>query len=462
MNTGAFFQAYVFITLIFSGTAQYFTNIQAFLWLPFIMTMLMVALVPLQTRYDFKPLDNIENIILLLFLGFFVLALSSSLLQVGIKTTIAGVKNGIGISLLLPCLLLGFCRESQLYRICKKLYWVFYAQIPVVIYQALIVVPARVAIEGKMDSWDSVVGTFGGSMVAGGNGASMGLFCLLIMMMKLSEYKHGVAKLWSVAIHIAIALAICVIAEVKFVTLLSPFFLLYVYIKPSYIKEVRAISVKTILISVLGIFAILAVMVTILALAFSTNTQAHMSILDIFLDNIGYIFDPSIVVPGIDGNLDELGRVTSLIFWSQHSDIQGVANQLFGYGLNSSNSGSEVLGYLASLFNLSIGSTSLAIFLWEIGLIGTMLLIAIVYLILKHSKPKPVFSDKDLSRPDTELLSYQPAFIGFILAGLITLPYSPQLALIPVFQFQFYFVLGAILIIRKATLDKIEPSYALS
>ncbi len=194
MNTGLFFQVYVFITLIFSGTAQYFTGVSAFLWLPFIMTILMLCLLPLQTRYNFEPLDQIEITVLILFFGLFVLALTSSLLQEGVKPTIAGVKNSLGMALLLPCLLLGFCRESQIYKVCQKLYWVFYAQIPFVIYQVLVIVPARVAAQGEMDSWDSVVGTFGGSMVAGGNGASMGLFTLLIMMMKLSEYKHGVAS----------------------------------------------------------------------------------------------------------------------------------------------------------------------------------------------------------------------------------------------------------------------------
>ncbi|MCD9498146.1 capsular biosynthesis protein [Photobacterium carnosum] len=455
MNTGTFFQVYVFITLVFSGTAQYFSNIDAFLWLPFIMTMVMVALVPLQTRYNYAQLDQLEAAILVLFSGFFVLAITSTLMQEGLKTTIAGIKNGLGISLLLPCLILGFCRESQLYRITQKLYWVFYAQIPLVIYQALVVVPARVAFQGKMDSWDSVVGTFGGSMVAGGNGASMGLFTLLIMMMKLSEYKHGVAKLWSLALHIIIGFSICVIAEVKFVTLLAPFFLLYVYIKSSYIKEVRVIDFKTIILSIVGIFILLSLIITILSLGFSSKYQSHsMSIFDIFLQNIGYIFDPTIIVAGLDGNLDELGRVTALAFWSYHSDIYGLVNQLFGYGLNSSNAGGVDPGYIAMLFELSLGSTALAIFLWEIGLVGTGLLLAIVFLILKGSKPKPLFSTKDLSKEDIKLLAYQPAFIGFIIAGLITLPYSPLLALIPVFQFQFYFVLGAIMIIRKATLTK--------
>lgn len=457
MNTGLFFQVYVFITLIFSGTAQYFTGVSAFLWLPFIMTIFMFCLLPLQTRYNFEPLDQIEITVLILFFGLFVLALTSSLLQEGVKTTIAGVKNSLGMALLLPCLLLGFCRESQIYKVCQKLYWVFYAQIPFVIYQVLVIVPARVAAQGEMDSWDSVVGTFGGSMVAGGNGASMGLFTLLIMMMKLSEYKHGVAKLSSLLLHFAIGFAICIVAEIKFVTLLAPFFLLYVYIKPSYIREVKTIDFKSILLAMIGIVLFLMLVITILSLTFSSGAQSQSKgIVDIFLENIGYIFDPNIIIDGIDGRLDELGRLTALAFWFQHSDIHGFGNQLFGYGLNSSNAGGSNPGYIAMLFELSLGSTALAIFLWEIGLIGTVILLSIVFMIIKKSNPIPTFSKRNLSTSDIELLSYQPAFIAFIISGLITLPYSPLLALIPVFQFQFFFVLGAILIIRKITLIKSE------
>ena len=47
-------------------------------------------------------------------------------------------------------------------------------------YQVFFVVPQRVALLGEDEKWDSVVGTFGGDPMGGGNTAAMGLFCLLI------------------------------------------------------------------------------------------------------------------------------------------------------------------------------------------------------------------------------------------------------------------------------------------
>ncbi|OBU17232.1 capsular biosynthesis protein [Photobacterium aquimaris] len=454
MNTGAYFQVYVFVTLVFSGLAQYFTGVNAFLWLPFVMTIGMVALLPLQTRYNFRQLDRLEIMIIVLFVGLFVLALTSSLLQEGIKPTIAGIKNSLGIPLLLLCLILGFCRESQIYRITEKLYWVFYAQIPVIVYQILIVVPARVAAQGKMDSWDSVVGTFGGSMNSGGNGASMGLFAMLIMLMKLSEYKHGVATLKSLLFHLTIGFAIAIIAQVQFVVLFAPIFMMYVFILPSYVKEVKPVNMKTIILGIVIISLLVGAFITILAVTYANQYSAKLGIWDMFMDNVGYIFDTHAIIPGLNGRVDELGRLTSLFFWAKNSTLHGVVDQLFGYGLNSSNPGGNTPGYISMLFNLNVGSTALAIYLWEVGFVGTSFLVLICLLIIWNSKPKPMFSKDDLSIADIKLLSRQPAFIGFTVAGLVTLPYAPLLALIPVYQFQFYLCLGAMLIIRKVTINR--------
>jgi hypothetical protein len=76
-------------------------------------------------------------------------------------------------------------------------------QIPVAIYQVIFVVPKRVAFRGEDEKWDSVVGTFGGDPMGGGNTAAMGMFCLLIMLLKVSEFKHGICSLKSLVIHIA-------------------------------------------------------------------------------------------------------------------------------------------------------------------------------------------------------------------------------------------------------------------
>ncbi|NUA44864.1 hypothetical protein HAT93_02571 [Dickeya solani] len=168
LNTGLYLQVYVVITLVFCGLTQYFTGVLAVLWLPFIFALIMVGLLIMQTRYDALHLDTQELVVITLYLSFLAMAGVSTLLQGGITVTIVGFKNEIALSLMMFCLLLGFCRESQIYRVTRNLYWVFYAQFPVVIYQVLFVLPRRVALRGEDEKWDSVVGTFGGDPMGGG------------------------------------------------------------------------------------------------------------------------------------------------------------------------------------------------------------------------------------------------------------------------------------------------------
>ena len=270
LNTGYYLQVYTFVTLILCGLVQYFTGMQSVLWIPFFLTLLMVGLLVMQTRDGSLQLDAQETIVLALYFSFLVLAGTSTLIQGGITVAIVAFKNEIALSLVMICLLLGFCRESQIYRVTRYLYWIFYAQIPVMIYQVLLVVPQRVAVRGEDEKWDSVVGTFGGDPMGGGNTAAMGLFCLLIMLLKVSEYKHGLTTFKSMALHIVLGIGLCIIGEVKFVILLSPIFLAWVWLSPSYVKDVSKVNLKTLLVIVAGMLLLISLSIVILAYYYST------------------------------------------------------------------------------------------------------------------------------------------------------------------------------------------------
>jgi hypothetical protein len=75
-------------------------------------------------------------------------------------------KNEIALSLVMICLLLGFCRESQIYRVTRYLYWVFMRR-SVMIYQVLLVVPQRVAVRGEDENGTPWL-AFGGDPMGAG------------------------------------------------------------------------------------------------------------------------------------------------------------------------------------------------------------------------------------------------------------------------------------------------------
>lgn len=450
LNTGLFIQAFVWISLAFCGVVQYFTGVGAVLWLPFLLSCSMVLLLLLQTRYRQFSLDAKEQCILILLVGLFVISVVSTLFQSGVAVTLIGMKNELGLALVTLCLVLGFCQESQLYRGIRALYGVFYLQFPVILYQILVVVPQRVAIKGDFEKWDSVVGTFGGDPLGGGNSAALGLFCLLIMLLKLSEFKHGVASRASTIGHILAAFSVCVLGEIKFVILLSPLLMIYVWFAPSYVKGMKNFSLKMLLVIVVGMLLLISLAVFFLASNYAAafGTDPSKGTLDVFIDSVSYVFDPHVIAES-----GELGRLTTIFFWLENSALYGLPSELFGYGLNATNHGSSFApGFLNTVFNVLLDSTSLSMMLWELGIIGTLLFIAPVVGTLFVARPIPLVERSNLETQDLRLIAAQPAFIAFVFAGLLSLPYSQILMLTPTLQFLFYFVLGALLVNRHAIL----------
>ncbi|WP_394125917.1 capsular biosynthesis protein [Vibrio hepatarius] len=454
INNGLYLQAYVVLTLAICGLVQYLLGVGAILWLPFLAAMAMVMLLFLQNNYESPEYDVHQVCIAVLYIGMCALVLASTFLQSGAKVVIVGFKNELALSLVFFCLLLGFIRESQLYRTVKVLYWVFYAQLPVILYQILIVVPKRVAAHGEFEKWDSVVGTFGGNPMGGGNSAALGLFCLLIMLLKLSEFRHGVIGKLNAGLHICAAFILCVLGEIKFVILISPILMIFVWLSPSYIHGVRQNDIKKVLLILgsMSLLIFLAILVLAASYASAFDSDPNQSAFKVFFDSLDYIFDAHYILP-----TGELGRMTTIFFWLENSDLYGWPSVLFGYGLNATNHGSSVApGFLNIVFNVLIDSTSLSMMLWEMGIIGSVLFLAVILYVLKIAMPKERLSLEQLSPQDVQLLSWQPAFIAFSVAGLLSLPYSQILMLVPMLQFQFYLSLGASLVLRKSVLNMEE------
>ncbi|MGL4724408.1 MAG: capsular biosynthesis protein [Scandinavium sp.] len=448
LNTGRYLEVLALMTLVICGTVQYFTGVLAVLWIPFFMVLLMVVLLIMHRSSQPLEMTPAEKVILTLYLAFLVMTLAGTFLLGGAVVTIVGFKNELALSLIMLCMLLGMFRESQLHRLIQLFYWFFYVQFPLVIYQVLVVVPKRVAFRGEDEKWDSVVGTFGGNPMGGGNTAAMGMFCLLIMLLKVSEYKHGICSFKSMALHIILAFVLCVVGEVKFVILLSPFLLALLWILPGYVSGVSKVSLRSLLIIAVGMVVLIFAAITILAANYSSafGGDPTKSAFSVFVDSLGYIFDTNYIMPS-----GELGRFTTIFFWLKHNDLYGIGSVLFGYGLNATNSGSAVSpGYISTWFNLILDSTSLSMLLWEVGIIGLLLLTTIVVSILKAMRPRETFSRNDLNHEDLQLLSAAPAFYVFTLGCLLSLPYSQILMIIPMLQFQFWLALGSLIVIHRS------------
>lgn len=88
--------------------------------------------------------------------------------------------------------------------------------------------------------------------------------------------------------------------------------------------------------------------------------------------------------------------------------------------------------------------------LWEVGIIGVILFIAMIASILIGMRPKETFSRYDLKREDLQLLSSAPAFYVFAIGCLLSLPYSQILMIIPMLQFLLWLALRALIVIHRS------------
>ncbi len=93
--------------------------------------------------------------------------------------------------------------------------------------------------------------------------------------------------------------------------------------------------------------------------------------------------------------------------------------------------------------------------LWELGLAGLLLFVAVVGSIVWVALPTPQLDIESINDEDRRLLASQPAFIAFIIAVLLSLPYSQILMLVPMLQFLFYFALGAVVVIRQSVRQQV-------
>lgn len=284
--------------------------------------------------------------------------------------------------------------------------------------------------------------------MGGGNTAAMGSFCLLIMLLKLSEYKHGICSLKSLVVHIALGFFLCVVGEVKFIILLSPFLLALLWVMPGYVRGVSAVSLRSLLIIAVGMALLIFIAITVLASNYSAafGGDPTRSALSVFIDSLSYIFDANYIMPS-----GELGRFTTVFFWLQHNDLFGPGGMLFGYGLNATNSGSTVSpGYIGAWYHLILDSTSLSMLLWEVGIIGIVLFVCMIGAVLVAMRPKETFARQDLNREDLQLLSSAPAYYVFVIGCLLSLPYSQILMIVPMLQFLLWVALGALIVIHRS------------
>lgn len=240
-------------------------------------------------------------------------------------------------------------------------------QLPVVVYQHFFIAGTR--------TYDSIVGTFGGTPGFGGNSAGLVIFVLAAMVYGLARWNRGLMPT-SRMLCIALAgVAIVLLGEVKAAFIWLPFACFWV-LRERIMKNVLTMIGYAVLISMFmaGTYAVYA------ALYWGKDAAKGHTVAEKLDARGGYFFDPN----SINYKTGEVSRAASLAIWVKDRG-SSLPKRLVGFGPGASKpAGLLGPGEVARRFApLYVDATALVILLWDEGILGAIAYVAMMLLAIR-------------------------------------------------------------------------------
>lgn len=236
-------------------------------------------------------------------------------------------------------------------------------QLPLAVYQLLTWVPLRESIKNaypNMVPIDVVAGTFGSSITGGGASAEMAVFLIIILGFLLARRMESVLSPGYFAVLTPVIIAPLFLGETKAVLVMLP--LMYLVLNRRKIFT----QLRTWLLSFAAIM-----LVTIIAGYAYLSFMPEKNREELIADTIEYNFQDK----GYGGYA--LNRTTTIIFWAQRQQASDPVAFIFGNGLGASHTATG--GHVAVHYpNYGIDLTAAPTLLWDLGLTGFILFIAIL------------------------------------------------------------------------------------
>lgn len=245
-------------------------------------------------------------------------------------------------------------------------------QLPFALYQRVLLVPAREGIPGLIPI-DIVVGTMEGSLRGGGNSSVLVLLLILAMSFILALHREKSLSTRRLVLLAMLFVAPMALGEVNLVLVLMPLMLTAVYadlVRRRAIRFLVGVALVLPLIAALGMAYLM-----IDAQPGQTLASTVESLIEYNFGDKGYFGTG-------------LNRSTVYTYWvSQHGLSDPVA-LLFGHGLGSSFGGllEPDPGHMDRAHSrMFIGLTSASSVLWDLGVVGFLLLLAMYLSAFRHA-----------------------------------------------------------------------------
>lgn len=254
----------------------------------------------------------------------------------------------------------------------RLLLGIAFLQLPFVAEQFAILVPQRKGLPGVVPA-DIVAGTFGGSVVGGGANSLLALYLLSTIAVLVALWRAGAfaGRRWPLPAAGLLMLPLFFNESKASIVLLTVAFVL-IFREDIRLRPVRFAGFS------LGLIALLA------GLLFSYTMLSDRAA---DRDPIYYL-EHAVQQNSSEGfryGGYELNRFTSLKFWAEQRPRYGAKEFLLGHGLGESRDQLGVIDLasdtLASVRyrGLGIGVTTAAGLLWEVGVVGTLIVAAMLF-----------------------------------------------------------------------------------
>ena len=364
--------------LVFAGLIDlYFPALRPLKWG---VTILTIALLTISLSIAFltpvipRNLSKSPPSLMMWILGFVLFVVFSSLLNWGGFSSLSvGLKGYFQVWGLLFVVYYLIKDEQDAAKLMRFLLILGLIQLPFVLHQFIVLVPKRsglLAAEHNIVAVDIVAGTFGGSMSGGGRSSSLALLIAVCITMLLASWRAHLTSMRRMTFISLILFLPLLLNEAKIIVVLLPimlFLLFYDRILTNPFRFIAGLGITSLLLSAL--FATYLLLPGAQPAGGRSLESVYRQTLEYNVGRLGY------------GGL-ALNRLTVYKFWfSEHLQLGSVANLLIGHGPGQTNDGSAILSNSLSTTRYpgyGIGLTGFSAMLWEIGLMGTGMAMALL------------------------------------------------------------------------------------
>jgi hypothetical protein len=293
-------------------------------------------------------------------------------------------------------------------------------QLPWAVYELIALVPIR---EGLRFAYpglvpiDVVAGTFGANMRSGGANAEMATFLIIVFAFLLARLRARSINLRWILLLAPFVLAPLFIGETKVVVVLLPLMVLALYRRELLARPHYAVA---------GI--LVGALLTV---------AAAMAYVEITKKPLERLVDETLQYNIYKGyGSFKLNRTTVLTFWAEQQSLEDPAGAVFGHGLGTSHdtTGGEITRRYPG-FGISL--TAASTLLWEQGVIGAALFLAILAAAWRSAtRIQRVVSAPSWARADAAAIQAALPLFAFYLV------YRSALVELLTFQILFWSLLG--------------------